>query len=729
MTRTWRIALFCVPIAAIAFIFRDYFGNRFPAHGDTLSQFYPYFVYLTQGGQTLAQEIFSGFPLLVSTNSVLSPFTYPMILLFGVFNAYKFLILLHMLFAYVFTYLYARKINQSYLTSLFVATTFTFSGQLMLWAGTVPNASYYFLLPAVLYFAELAVAAQTRLWRWSSLLLAGVALGVGWLSGHSQYILYIHALFALYVVYVFGIRKAGAFLLPLVVSVAVGFTRIYATLNFQPLTDRSDGVNYTNLFIHAYWPHDLIHYLLPFFTIPVASPESFNLYVGILPLLFVIGSFFLLRKRRLQNKRFVFYVAIFAFCLISSFKYSPLAYLVHALPLFDAVRGVSRIMFIGDFAGALMAGFFLQYLLDRKDDATPLLKAYTRVLGYITGAVVAILGCMTAFYILFANDCARFFYNFFSRLITPALTPAQSATFLANISQNVPAILRQLTLLDYQTDVFLLALVSAFLLLGYYRRLSSQRFAALALVLITLNFSAVYVTYLPTVEVQSITVVPPTIQFIKDREALSAYPFRVYDLPNRSGIDTGSCVLTDEDNHVLDNATAEPDINFLYGLDTPGGYDGFVPLAVKNEITSITTLTVGPQLKDALRFMNVKYVFSSVSLQDADLALVYSAPIGRCNVTIYVYQLRGYWPRYYLGDIQHPLAPIYSDNTIAFDVDAGATSKTLYVGNAYLPRWQATVDGIATPIQIANTIYMSIPMPAGKHHIFLKYDSTFKLHF
>src|SRR3989338_792927 len=194
MARIQRIALFCVPVAALAFIFRDYFGHRFPAHFDTLSQFYPYFFYLTQGGHAVAQEIFSGFPLLASTNSVLSPFTYPMVFLFGVFNAYKFLILLHVLLAYIFAYLYARKINQSFLTSLFVATTFTFSGQLMLWADTVPNVSYYFLLPAVLYFAELAAGTETRLQRYGFLLLAGGALGVGWLSGHSQYILYLHSL-------------------------------------------------------------------------------------------------------------------------------------------------------------------------------------------------------------------------------------------------------------------------------------------------------------------------------------------------------------------------------------------------------------------------------------------------------------------------------------------------------------------------------------------------------
>lgn len=723
MTRVWRIALFFLPIAALAFIFRAYFGHRFPAHFDTLTQFYPYFVYLTQGGQTMAQEIFSGFPLLVSTNSVLSPFTYPMIFIFGVLSAYKFLILLHFVLAYVFAYLYARKINFNYLTSLFVATTFTFSGQLMLWGDTVPNASYYFLLPAVLYFAELAAGAETRLRHYGFLSLAGIFLGVGWLSGHSQYILYIHAIFALYVLYVFGIRKARAFLLPLIVSAAVGFSRIYATLDFQPLTDRSDGVNYINLFIHAYWPHDLIHYLLPFFTIPVASPNSFNLYIGILPLLFVIASFFILKK--IENKRFVFYTAVFAFCLISSFKYSPLAYFIHSLPLFSAVRGVSRIMFIGDFAAALMAGFVLQYLLDKKGEATRMVEIFAQILGYITGAIVALFAGMTAFYVLFANDASRFFYNFFSRLVIPTLTSEQSATFLNNISQQMHAILRQLTVLDYQTDIFLLALVSAFLLLRYYTRFSSQRFATLALVLIIANFSAVYATYFQTVDSESITAIPSTIQFIQDREAGSPYPFRVYDLPNRNTITTGSCILTSEDNLVLDNATAEPDINFLYGLDTPGGYDGFVTLAVKNHIASLINLPVGAQLKDALRRMNVKYVFSSVALQDADLTPLFSAPIGRCNTTIYLYELEGYWPRYYLGDIKHALMPAFSANTIEFDVDARTASTTLFMGNTYLPRWQATIDGITTPIQIANTICMSILVPTGKHHVIFRYHSVF----
>jgi len=176
---------------------------------------------------------------------------------------------------------------------------------------------------------------------------------------------------------------------------------------------------------------------------------------------------------------------------------------------------------------------------------------------------------------------------------------------------------------------------------------------------------------------------------------------------------------------VLDNATAEPDVNFLYELDTPNGYDGFVPITVKNEIVTLTSLPLGPQLKDTLRRMNVKYVFSSIPLQDADFTPVFSSPIGRCNIPIYLYELRGYWPRYYLGDIKHALIPVFSDNTIEFDVDAGTSSKTLFMGNTYLPRWQATVDGFIMPIQIANTIYMSILVPPGKHHVTFRYHSAF----
>lgn len=718
MKRVQRIVLFCVPIGALTFIFRDYFGNRFPAHFDTLTQFYPYFTYLTQEGRIVAQEIFSGFPLLVSTNSVLSPFTYPLVFLFGVFSAYKLLIFFHMVLAYVFTYLYARKINQSYLASLFVATTFTFSGQLMLWADTLANVSYYFLLPAVLYFTELAAGTETRLRRYGFLLLAGIFLGVGWLSGHSQYILYIHALFTLYVLYVFGIRKALFYIFALAISAAIGATRILATLDFQPLTERADGVGYTDLFIHAYWPHDLLHYLLPFFTIPVANPNSFNLYIGIVPFVFVIASFFLFRK--IKDRRFVFYIAVFVFTLLSSFKYSPLAYFIHALPLFDSVRGVSRIMFIGNFAAALMAGFVLQCLLDKKDDAARLLTSVTRILGYVTSAAAALLVSMTVFYFLFAKDAARFFYNFFSRLITPPLSTEQSANFLFNISQDVHAILKQLTLLDYQTDVFLLALLSAFLLLRFYTRLDGLHFATIALVLTTANFAAVYSTYFQTVRSESVTSIPSAIQFIKDREANSTYPFRVYTLPNRINISSDFCVLTAEDNYVLGSAAAEPDMNFFYGLDTPNGYDGFVPLTVKNDLASLASLPFEQQ-KEALRRMNVKYVFSWVALQDADLALVFSAPIGRCKIPLYLYELRGYWPRYYLGDVAHPLVPAFSSDAISFDIDAGESEQVLFIGNTYLPRWQATVDGIVTPIQKANAIYMSIRIPAGKHHVVFKY--------
>ena len=119
--------------------------------------------------------------------------------------------------------------------------------------------------------------------------------------------------------------------------------------------------------------------------------------------------------------------------------------------------------------------------------------------------------------------------------------------------------------------------------------------------------------------------------------------------------------------------------------------------------------------------MNVKYVFSYISIKDADLTPVFSSPIGRCNIPIYIYELQGYWPRYYLGDIKHALIPTFSDSTIELNVDAGTSSKTLFMENAYLPRWKATIDGIATPIQVANGIYMSIVVPSGKHHVIFKY--------
>jgi hypothetical protein len=59
---------------------------------------------------------------------------------------------------------------------------------------------------------------------------------------------------------------------------------------------------------------------------------------------------------------------------------------------------------------------------------------------------------------------------------------------------------------------------------------------------------------------------------------------------------------------------------------------------------------------------------------------------------------------------------------IAFDTDANSPSL-LVVSEVWYPGWRATVDGQAAPILRADWTFRAVPVPAGKHHVEMRYSS------
>jgi len=168
-------------------------------------------------------------------------------------------------------------------------------------------------------------------------------------------------------------------------------------------------------------------------------------------------------------------------------------------------------------------------------------------------------------------------------------------------------------------------------------------------------------------------------------------------------------------------------------------------------------------------------MFSSpLAITNNNLTPVFSTIIGRCSIPITVYELKNSWPRYFLTSsikiIDSPtstdyqttlnriasttlptiylssnsissstrstisgitnnaqntdytvLKPIYQNAIISFSTDSGPNGKLLFIGNTYLPRWHAFIDGTETPVLKANYLYMAIVIPPGPHKILFTY--------
>jgi len=150
-----------------------------------------------------------------------------------------------------------------------------------------------------------------------------------------------------------------------------------------------------------------------------------------------------------------------------------------------------------------------------------------------------------------------------------------------------------------------------------------------------------------------------------------------------------------------------------------------------------------------------------VPLADPSLALVESWEAGHCKDPVYLYALSGTWPRYFLTNqaatatatssyeavldevashdtpfvlyndappssyggaaFTKEAFPVLGERSMHFEKAACATACTLFVGNAYLSGWSATVDGVPQKIYRANYAYMAIPLSAGTHDIVLTY--------
>lgn len=799
-----NLLYFMIPILGVLFVFREVvFQGKIFSHLDVLITFVPYYDFLSNGVSLVSQNILSGFPVYVSTNSGwFNPFNKLIFNFLDPVDTFRFLNITYILLAYVFSYFFMRRIHIGHLPAIFGATVFIFAGQVMLWSETIIITNYYFLMPLSLLVLDVAVASKP-LKSFFLYILLGVLFGWGWVSGHVQFLIYVHTLAAVYFVFLLWNKHKGEdprkkliqdtcfFAGTLLISFFLGLPQISAILDFLPLTARATGVTLDAATAYAYAPHHLIYYLLPFFKVPYLSvSQSFQNYIGILPLLIFSFSFFIWRDLK-KNKYFSFFFWVFVFCFTASIKYSPLAYILHQLPLYSSFRETFRIMFIGDFALGIITAISISSMWENSEvisiKMAKALKWLQRIFLYLLLPFVLIVSFIKVFYF---ESIEGYLKNYFlTNLYKDTIGGLPLEHYYGIISRYLHQSIDQFYVFDLGMLVLLVFGVLSFYLLKNIKKLSFNLFLVLAIFITVANFSFLYINRIQGITKDELVSSPKTAEFIKERE-YGSKPYRIFSPLMSTTIynESTRCSFDDlgnwdisQEEFLLRRELIEPNLTILYDLESADGYEPYVPVRnseILGYIGSRFSTTDNNSLdgekisleekilklserKNVIKALNIKYVLTTFQVNDSDFKLVYSDVIGECESKIYVYELEGTFPRYFLTNRvslispqeslvakmkkmelftvpsvlieSEDLLPTSKDNFYKeitptlnigdireFSVEV-KTATYLLIGETQLPGWEATVDGVKTPLIRANYIYSAIYLLEGKHNVRLEY--------
>lgn len=256
----------------------------------------------------------------------------------------------------LFTYLYARLLKLSRISSLVAATTFTFSGIMVtkiVHISVIQTLAYF---PMGLYFLEKALQ-QKKL---SYLFLFSFSVGLQILVGFYQIILYTLTVYIFYCLFrlwllrekiSFKIIFLAVFLLSLFLGFLIGSVQLLPSWEFTRISTRSIGVSVDEKAMFPYPIYHLVTFIWPYLlgdprlgTYPKFS-QNWGIfwentgYIGILPLVFAAYAVIKQLKKDSTVKLFSI-IALFSLLLMLGFQ-SPISF-IFLIPPFSLFRVPAR---------------------------------------------------------------------------------------------------------------------------------------------------------------------------------------------------------------------------------------------------------------------------------------------------------------------------------------------------------------------------------------------------
>jgi len=702
-------------LGPVFFMQKSFFG------GDSFVQFLPWLKSYSLSLKNLhfpywIRQIGSGFPLMAEGQiGGYYPLNILMFFALPFRAAYSYSALIHFLIAGLFTYIYLRQLGSSQLGGYIGALIFCFGSS---YAGCFYNIVTLRTLawfPAVLYFLELYLKRDKIRY----IIYASIIFGCQFLAGFVQMAAYSSIFYIGYYLYKSKLKRK-----PITKNIYVLFTflgiaflislpQLILTLQLAGHSART-GADIEFALWRSFSPIGFFSLIYPY---PTAM-LNYSLHVGLLSLLFVIYSFFRLKKAdHLKPILLILFLSIF----FALGKYNPLYVLMLKCTHFYSFRNPSKFLFFSAFALSVLAGLgFTDFFKDNDEG----IKRRTMVLfrQIIVGLTILLLPIIFLLR-LFKNQILNIGDWYVQSFILGKMHHRHSIEYYA---QKVESIYEILCKQFSYTNIFVLfsvfLAVTLVIIAPALLKRKNKIFSAIVIFIELFVFSF----YSPgfSSQLRSFDILTPDnpniLSLLKeDKELFRVLPFDINsdELPNWS----------------------IPNANILYSIDSVAVYTPLADRSYREELVGLEvvddSLGLKPARKDALvekldtiRLLNTKYLISREKLDENFLNIVTQ------DKKLFLYEVRGCLPRvfftYDLGSdirtrrIDSLKILSYTDGMLEVEVEAKKNGFIVFSERFY-PGWVAYVDGRKTDIIKVKNIIQAVPVNRGKHNIQFAYKPDF----
>lgn len=717
----WALFFKDVLFRASTFCYRDivryYQPQHFFASENVIRGIMPYWnPYLSAGTPflaTLQHALF--YPL--SLLHYLFPFTV----------GFKFLFIIHYLFAGMGVYLLLRYFSLNAVSCLAGAIIFTFNGYLLSMLNLLTTLS---AVPWISYGLLFFIAATKRSWLWA--ILAAFTLALEFYGGQPEVVYFSAIILAGYGFYLFLNRQAKlkkvivAFLTVISVTVIISLPLILLSRELFNLSVREKGIDYRIVSYWSFHPLELVTTFINTFSWDFAGINNWfrqtwlrSFYFGLLPLFFVVLSF--RSQSRAKQVKIFAWLGVIGLVLALG-KYTPVhKWLFQFFPGFSLVRYAVKYIFILDFSLVILAAFGVEFYLKPQNR-----KEVTRFLSIFCAVVASVY---VLFYILR--------YNYVSWLVNSYIPDLQPEKIASLYQTYLPNIFKE----SFKGLVILIGFV-IFWWTG--TKLKSGFLSAVCVLLIYANITFLQSVrdFEPLVKEEYYRDNPPVVSFLRENLGMNRYFFekeirRTLWLADLLG----------------SKLPLLPNMGINYHFFDTGIYES-IDLVKQENISRVLRTQPNYSCTPLARMLGMRYIFTQREIRDPYLSLV--AKMKSFNV----YENSLVLPRSLVvptaivksgeneldmvnflltkefdpskmvlvrGDnsILRNLPAVaqkgnvvptiieYSINEVKLKVTAPEPSW-LVLFDYYYPDWQASLNGQKTEIYEADYLFRAVRIPAGE---------------
>lgn len=730
--------------------------------------------------------LFSGFPTFASlTGGFLNPLMFLAIKFLSVSLAYNWMNFLYFSFAGFFMFRLLKKMNIFFWASLAGGIIYPFSQ----WSQNhdISVSSSLFLLP-LLFLIILRAKEDRWLNFWLGSLAGSAAAALVWFSSHWHFMVEITLavfLFSVFLSLGAFLKDEKKFLRPFLafLSVTAGGilfglfqlvpTYIYISLSIRlgqivsHLAATQAGVNF----------QDAIGFFLPYFNYPFSALSSYYVdYWGILPLFLFLLAFEIKFFKNIfsggEEKGYIaFFSFLFLFALITAFKYSPLFWLLHHLPVVNLLHETSRWMLLASFSVAALAGFSLEIILRNTEELKKSQK-FKIALGALKWSGVFLAdAALVSFVFLYVlkNNVLSYAKNYFDKNIYGDDKFFSIDYYHSYIDSLFYDLFNSFNFLNPKFFVPFVFLAGGYLAIRYLfkRSLTPKVIVIFIVLIITSNFVAVYSLNDNIAKRKPLYSESESIEFIKENGEGRVFSFlRFLALSQIVGDKNYS-----QNRSVLKKDILYPNKNIIFNLESPDyegdpmvnknmaklvSYIGGVAVSEEDTNNQLENFTASPEEKSQIfssrkpmvDFLGVRYILSPGSLDETRFAKVFETQSSVKQIPVVVYENRQYRPLYYfsnenwlinmdkntqpekLNDLlrssgskitQNGLALVEKKNNLLTLNTYNHSPQLLVFSQNNLPGWEVLVDGVPTELINIGTVYMGVMAPAGEHRVTFEY--------